>query len=100
MNVLVALPPAPQDPLIALPNQPAAPPTLADIVRAMKFLRDVTTSRGIRFSILINPILISSSPASEQRPMDQKSSDQDLAAAATYQHHILHEVLAAAAPLR
>jgi hypothetical protein len=47
MNVLVALPPAPQDPLIALPNQPAAPPTPADIVRAMKFLRDVTTSRGI-----------------------------------------------------
>jgi hypothetical protein len=54
----------------------------------------------MRLFYSINPILISSFPASEQRPVDQESSNQDLAAAATYQHHILHEVLAAAAPLR
>jgi len=99
-NLPVALPLAPQDPLVALPNPPAVPPTTADIVHAMKYLRDVTNSRGILLFDHTNPILICSSPASEQRPLGLKSSDQDLAAAATYQFGILQQALMAAAPLR
>jgi hypothetical protein len=49
---------------------------------------------------LIEFININSPASSEQRPLGQKSSEQDLVAAATYEHCILQQASKAAAPTR
>ena|SRR5277367_1040102 len=86
----VPLPLAPRDANVILPAPPTAPPNSNDVLRSVKYYRDILASLGSFPYWLVHCSLLTA----EQQPDGLKSSQDDFKAAVIYAHRIAAEAAA------